>query len=216
MSKFSFIKKKAETAAEAAAAEATAPEDAPAQQVEAAAPADEVGFTDIMPEPPAPQAAPTPALAAAPAPAKKGRKPKAAQAATAAPAPAPAPAPLAETITMTYDPNTIKGEATLGDATPQFVLFVGCAPMRGGFTLFEDWAGPILHELNAQVQSQQAIEDYRLLGFAQSKVSFSLALKEYIKACGIPPLLVCDPYATTTKDALETLVPMCTQYIKGF
>jgi hypothetical protein len=99
-------------------------------------------------------------------------------------------------------------------ASDGFTLYIDCIPTKDAEpTLFEDWLGPIVMNLNETVQAEKNLPDYRLLPYAEEKAMFALALSE--RAGDLPPTMIVNSTSPGARDALGVLIPHASQVVRA-
>ena len=81
-------------------------------------------------------------------------------------------------------------------------------------TLFEDWIGPIVENLNAETLEHKKLPDYRLLPYAEEKAAFATAITARID--NLPQYMIVNTGTPGAKDALGVLIPHAVEIVKGF
>jgi hypothetical protein len=97
-------------------------------------------------------------------------------------------------------------------------LYVDCLPTKGDpdYSLAEDWAGPMIAELNEWALEDHKMIDYRLLPYAQEKAAFTAAVQKRATAkMGLPPAIVLSTSSQLGKELLPLLTPFARVIVRA-
>lgn len=111
------------------------------------------------------------------------------------------------------------GNQTVAPASEGLTIFVDCWPVKGygGIepTLFDDWIGPVLFELNDWAEKEKKIPHYQLLSFSEEKAAVALAIQDRITKGCLPGVLAISTSSNLARDVLPMLLPHATQVVRA-
>lgn len=112
--------------------------------------------------------------------------------------------------------------APMAQAVPNFaglVLYVDSYPVKGGggeMPSLDEWAGPMMMELNQWAETEHNVPDLMLMPFGTQKAALHLAVKKRMEnpKC-LPPALFVSSNTQLGRDLLPLLSPYATQIIRA-
>ena len=113
--------------------------------------------------------------------------------------------------------KTRKSKAKSNAKTKEFTLYIDCAPTkRSGDvepTLFEDWYGPLMQQMNDYVQNEKNLPSYLLLPYSEEKAMVAVAVQDSIDR--LPSEMIMTTGTIGAKDALGFLIPHATTVVRA-